>query len=123
MKRNLKRTTEVSKNQQISQVVNCNDLQRSSLRSRCLEVVGTRKNRCARGRNARGEGAPAWKAHKNRFPAPILSLGSSCMICQKFLQKTTDLAQTKHAAKKRCTFYPWSKHIFCKDQLGYLIIE
>ena len=56
MKRNLKRTTEASKNQQTSQVVICNDLQRSSLRSRRLEVVGTRKNRRARGRNARGEG-------------------------------------------------------------------
>ena len=30
MKRNLTRTTEASKNQQISQVVNCNDLQRSA---------------------------------------------------------------------------------------------
>ena len=44
------------------------------------------------------------------------------MICQKFWQKTADLAQTKRAAKKRCTFYPRSNYIFYKDQLGYLII-
>ena len=35
----------------------------------------------------------------------------------------TDLAQTKHAAKKRCSFYLQSKYICYKDQLGYLIIE
>ena len=35
----------------------------------------------------------------------------------------TDLAQTKRAAKKRCTFYLRSKYICYKDQLGYLIIE
>ena len=38
-----------------------------SLRSRRLEVVGTRKNGPAMGRNARGEGAPARKAHENPF--------------------------------------------------------
>ena len=43
-----------------------------SLRSRRLEVVGTRKNGCARRRHARGEGAPARKAPENRFdPYPI----------------------------------------------------
>ena len=35
----------------------------------------------------------------------------------------TDLAQTKRATKKRCTFFPRSKYICYKDQLGYLIIE
>ena len=39
-----------------------------SLRSRRLEVVGTRKNERARRRHASGEGAPARKAHENRFP-------------------------------------------------------
>ena len=38
------------------------------LRSRRLEVVGTRKNGRARRRHARGEGAPARKAPENRFP-------------------------------------------------------
>ena len=33
-----------------------------NLRSRRLEVVGTRKNGHARRRHSRGEGAPAWKA-------------------------------------------------------------
>ena len=41
-----------------------------SLRSRRLEVVGTRKNERARRRHARGEGVPARKAHENRFPLP-----------------------------------------------------
>ena len=38
-----------------------------SLRSRRLEVVGERENGHARGRHARGEGAPARKASENRF--------------------------------------------------------
>ena len=38
-----------------------------SLRSRRLEVVGTRKNGRARMRHARGEEAPARKAPENRF--------------------------------------------------------
>ena len=43
---------------------------RNSLRSRRLEVVGERENGRARGRLARGEGAPARKAPENRFPPP-----------------------------------------------------
>ena len=43
----------------------------SSLRSRRLEVVGTRKNGRARRRHARGEEAPARKAPENRFPPPL----------------------------------------------------
>ena len=42
-----------------------------SLRSRRLEVVGTRKNGRARRRHARGEEAPARKAPENRFPPPL----------------------------------------------------
>ena len=42
-----------------------------SLRSRRLEVVGTRKNGRARRRHARGEEAPARKALENRFPPPL----------------------------------------------------
>ena len=98
-----------------------------SVRSRRLEVVGTRKNGRARRRHAKGEGAPTRKAPENRFPSPLQLLGSRCVICQKFWQKTTDLAQTKCAAKKRCTFYLSSdlrsKYICYKHQLGYLIIE
>ena len=37
-------------------------------------------------------------------PAPNLA-GSRYVICQKFWQKTSDLAQTKRASKKRGTFY------------------
>ena len=37
----------------------CVRLHGASLRSRRLEVVGERENGCARGRHARGEGAPA----------------------------------------------------------------
>ena len=47
-----------------------------SLRSRGLEVVGTRKNGRARRRHARGEGALARKAPENRLSpscAPVLS--------------------------------------------------
>ena len=94
-----------------------------SLRSRRLEVVGTRKNGRARRRHAKGEGAPARKAPENRFSSPLQLPGSRCVICQKFWQKTSDLAQTKCAAKKRCTFSLRSKYICCKDQLGFLIIE
>ena len=43
----------------------------NSLRSRRLEVVGTRKNGRARRRHARGEEAPARKALENRFPPPL----------------------------------------------------
>ena len=42
----------------------------SSLRSRRLEVVGARKNERARGRDARGEGAPARKAHARIVSGP-----------------------------------------------------
>ena len=44
-----------------------------SLRSRRLEVVGERENGCARGRHARGEGAPARKAPENRFNSHSVS--------------------------------------------------
>ena len=46
---------------------------RFSLRSRRLEVVGERENGCARGRHARGEGAPARKAPENRFNSHSVS--------------------------------------------------
>ena len=55
-----------------------------SLRSRRLEVVGTRKNGRARRRHARGEVAPARKAPENRFPPPLQLPGSGCVICDKF---------------------------------------
>ena len=39
-----------------------------SLRSRCLEVMGTRKNRTGvRGRQTKGEGAPDQEVHEYRF--------------------------------------------------------
>ena len=44
---------------------------RSSLRSRRLGLVGTRRHGPARRRHARGEGAPARKAPENRFPPLI----------------------------------------------------
>ena len=44
-----------------------------SLHSRRLEVVGERENGCARGRHARGEGAPARKAPENRFNSHSVS--------------------------------------------------
>ena len=60
-------------------------LREDSLRSRRLEVVGTRKNGRARRRHAKGEGAPARKAPENRFPLPLQLPGSRCaVICQKF---------------------------------------
>ena len=43
------------------------------LRNRRLEVMGARKNGRARGKHARGEGAPARKAYENRLPSPILA--------------------------------------------------
>ena len=51
-----------------------------SLRSRRLEVVGTRKNGRARRRHARGEVAPARKVPENRFPPP-LQLPPSPLAC------------------------------------------
>ena len=80
------------------------------LRGRRLEVVGVRKNERARGRHERGEGEPARKAHEKRLPTPISLPCSRCVICQKFWQKTSDLAQKKRAAKKRGTFYLRSKY-------------
>ena len=44
-----------------------------SLRGRRLEVVGARKSGRVRGRHARGEGAPARKAHENRFSSHSVS--------------------------------------------------
>ena len=41
-----------------------------SLGSRCLEVVGTRKNGWVRW--SRGEGMPTQKAHEKSFPTPDL---------------------------------------------------
>ena len=70
----------------------------------------------------RGEGAPAQKATKI-ISSPNLITWQPLRDLSKVLTEMTDLAQTKHAAKKRCTFYPWSKYICYKDQLGYLIIE
>ena len=43
-----------------------------SLRSRRLDLVGTRKNGRARRRHARGEGAPAPEGPRKSFPAPNL---------------------------------------------------
>ena len=60
---------------------------------------------------------------RKSFPPPLQLPGSRCVICQTFGQKTTDLTQTKRAAKKRCTVYLRSKYICYKHQLGYLIIE
>ena len=71
-----------------------------SLCNRPFEAVGARKNGREKGRHA--------------------TPGSRCVICEKFWQKTTDLAQTKSAAKKPCAFYPRSKYICYKDQVGYL---
>ena len=45
----------------------------NSLRSRRLEVVGEKENGRARGRHARGEGAPARKAPENRFNSHSVS--------------------------------------------------
>ena len=58
--------------------------EKPSLRSRRLEVVGTRKNWRVRRRHAREERAPARKAPENRFPPPLQLPGSRCVICQKF---------------------------------------
>ena len=44
-----------------------------SLHSRRLEVEGAGKNGYWRGRNARGEGALAWKALENRFNSHSVS--------------------------------------------------
>ena len=44
-----------------------------SLHSRRLEVAGERENGRARGRHARGEGAPAQKAPENRFNSHSVS--------------------------------------------------
>ena len=44
-----------------------------SLRTRHLEVVDERENERARGRHARGEGAPAWKVTENRFNSHSVS--------------------------------------------------
>ena len=48
-------------------------LSQLSVRSRHLELVGARKNGCPRGRHARGEEAPARKAHENRFNSHSMS--------------------------------------------------
>ena len=45
----------------------------ASLRSRRFEVMGAGKNGGARGRQARGEGAPAREVHENHFQPPILT--------------------------------------------------
>ena len=75
----------------------------SSLRSRRLEVVGARKNEGARGRQGERERLPGRPTPES---SPALNLaGSRYVICQKFWQKTSDLAQRKRAAKKRGTFY------------------
>ena len=89
----------------------------NSLRSRRLEVEGTRKNGRARRRDARGEVAPARKAPENRFPPPLQLPGSRCVICQN---------RTNKACRQKALyiiFYLRSKYICYKDQLGYLIIE
>ena len=51
----------------IEEIFSCGN----SLRSRRLEVVGTRKNGRGRRRHARGEVAPARKAPENRLPPPL----------------------------------------------------
>ena len=84
----------------------------SSLRSRRLEVVGARKNERARGRQGERERLPG-RPTPESSPAPNLA-GSRYVICQKFWQKTSDLAQTKRAAKKRGTFY------FFKDSQSFI---
>ena len=54
---------------------------------RALASNGRKKKRDARGRHARGDGAPARENHENRFPTPIQLPGSRCVICQEFWQK------------------------------------
>ena len=60
----------------LSYTLGMHNLQESffcSLRSRRLEVVGERENGRARGRHAKGEGAPARKAPENRFNSHSVS--------------------------------------------------
>ena len=49
----------------------------ASVRSRRLEAVGEREKGRARGRHARGEGAPARKAPENRFNSHSVSVDIS----------------------------------------------
>ena len=51
-----------------------------SLRSRRLEVVGEREYGRARGRHARGEGAPTRKASENRFNSNSVSADISILV-------------------------------------------
>ena len=64
----------------------------SSLRSRRLEVAGERENGRARGRHARGEGAPARKAPENRSNSHSgASSPLACLLLARpfFLMPTT----------------------------------
>ena len=67
-----------------------------------------KKERGARGRHARGKGAPYREArHENPFPPPV---------------QLSDRKQlTLHITRQSVILYHRSKHI-CKDQLGYYLV-
>ena len=87
----------------------------SSLRSRRLEVVGARKNERARGRHARGEGAPAQKAHAWIVSRP-----------QSSWQPLRDLSEilTENEwlrTDKACRQKAWYILLFKKDSQSFIL--
>ena len=70
-----------------------------------------------------GRESACTEGHGKSFPAPSLITWQPLREMSKGLTETTDLTQTKCAAKKGCTLNLRSKYICHKDQLGYLIIE
>ena len=62
----------------------------------CEFGVPRKEKGAARGRHARGEGAPARDAYHDLSPSFQLP-GGRCVICQKCRDKAIGLAQTKRA--------------------------
>ena len=97
----------------------------SSLRSRRLEVAGERENGRARGRHARGEGAPARKAPENRSNSHSgASSPLACLLLARpfFLVPTTSKRLLRRLVTQLFTRKsPWQ--LLNKTQIFYRISQ
>ena len=79
--------------------------EKSSLRSRRLEVMGTRKNWRARRRYAREEGAPARKVPENRSPSPLSNCLAAVAWSVKFFDRKRLTSHKQSLTPKRVHLY------------------
>ena len=77
--------------------------------------MGEMKKKRARGRHARGEGAPARKAPENRFPPPIQLLGSAAWSVKSFDRKLISLRALKRTFAGNSATCRSIPAVYCKQ--------